>query len=151
VQGIFCKIPPNQTTGNVDQPVSMTIKSTEDVAGNRVLPEPVTINHEQPEDSRDSQLLSLPAEIRVIIYKYVLISNGDIGMVNYAHQPRLLQTNKQVRNEALDLYYKENIFNWRVQHYDALAYLKWCRSSPHRQDACVTWHFHGKRRWDNLF
>ena len=104
-------------------------------------------------DSRDSRLLSLPAEIRVMIYNYVLISNGDIqrlGHAPYPEQPGLLQVNKQVRSEALDIYYKKNTFRWCVHDYDASMYIKWCHSFRHRRYGHNVWHNHGKRQWSNL-
>lgn len=57
--------------------------------------------------------LDLPAELRNIIYKNSLIEGKPI--VLRACEPSLLAANKQVRNEALAIYYGANIFQCRSE------------------------------------
>lgn len=60
-----------------------------------------------------STLLELPGELRIIIYEAALICERPL------HPPRagepsiagLLATNKQIRNEALELFRKDNLFH----------------------------------------
>lgn len=52
-------------------------------------------------------LLDLPAEIRNLIYRQALHKDGVIKALK---QPPLLCTNKQIRDEALPMYYADNKF-----------------------------------------
>ncbi|KAK5124259.1 hypothetical protein LTR85_001962 [Meristemomyces frigidus] len=75
-------------------------------------------------------LLALPPELRNHIYSDVL-STGDVVVIHENGTkpalPPLLQTCRQIRNEALQLYHASNIFRVRVfesQTNTALAWLK---------------------------
>lgn len=54
--------------------------------------------------------LHLPAEIRNKIYRYLLVEDPSTGRIRSLAQPPLTRTNKQVRSEALPIYYGENKF-----------------------------------------
>ena len=66
------------------------------------------------ENARNSPLLSLPGEIRNKIYRLVLVSDPDWAItIKPAHMRRqrsLLKTCYQIREEASQIYYGENIF-----------------------------------------
>ena len=68
-----------------------------------------------------SKLLSLPPELRDIIYRLALLEDGPIFLKEPQafQQPGLLLTNSQIRNEAICLYYAENLFVTSVWSYDA--------------------------------
>ena len=62
-----------------------------------------------------SRLLSLPPELRNHIYRYVLVQEHPVN-VRYTirtilREPTLLATNRQIRSEALCLFYAENTFH----------------------------------------
>lgn len=66
---------------------------------------------EEHTNSRGFRVLSLPAEIRVMIYEQTPVIHGDIEVRPNGPSPRLpalLQVNKEIRREALDIYYMKN-------------------------------------------
>ena len=105
-------------------------------------------------DSLQSRLLSLPPEIRNTIYRYALVQ-GKISVrapaFATAEQPALLQVNRQIRTEAINIYYHENEFLWLVEDFDATATAMWQQSSEARAQASHIFEFEGRRVWDNLF
>lgn len=54
--------------------------------------------------------LLLPAEIRNKIYRNSLVEDPSANRIRVLVQPPLLRTNKQIRSEALAMYYGENRF-----------------------------------------
>ncbi|KAK3720843.1 hypothetical protein LTR37_003506 [Vermiconidia calcicola] len=65
-------------------------------------------------DQSSSPLMRLPAELRLRIYDYALTEDTYVMLLNdegaKTGQPALLRTCRQIRNEALDLYYSSNVF-----------------------------------------
>ena len=63
-----------------------------------------------------SRLTSLPAELRNRIYRLALINDKPLNITSKKtnQEPALLATNRQIRAEALKIYYAENIFLLRV-------------------------------------
>ena len=61
----------------------------------------------------DSDLLGLPAELRNRIYRYALVGQApvDVGAKKTLDEPALLAVCKQIRNEALAIYYHESRFH----------------------------------------
>ena len=106
-------------------------------------------------DSRESRLLSLPPEIRNIIYRYALV-DGKMIYIRYPHNltgaPGVLQVNRQLRSETVDIYYKENTFNFYIHHYSPEGLMKWCGSSEARLRCKKNFHFVNYRDmvWTNL-
>lgn len=99
-----------------------------------------------------SRLLSLPPEIRNMIYRFVLVE-GNIHMRpgNIPEQPGLLQVNTQIRRETLRTYYQENHFNWHIWAFDARECISWCQSSSDRRYSSIrSWTLEGPRNWSNL-
>jgi len=62
------------------------------------------------EDAPTSPLLRLPPELRNAIYSYVLVDPPEVLVTNHWRPPALLSMSKQVRREALKIYFAENIF-----------------------------------------
>jgi hypothetical protein len=75
-----------------------------------------------------SPLLKLPAELRNEIYYLALVETDphiititDAGI----EEPALLQTSKEVRGEAIQIYYGQNQFQHLVQNQDSDPIAKW--------------------------
>ena len=103
-----------------------------------------------------SQLLSLPPEIRNIIYRYALVQNGDIIIrpptLPAPDQPSLLQVNRQIRAEARGIYYHENRFVCTIWSFDAAAVIKWQTSinAYAKVNPQIGLVHHGPPIWTNL-
>lgn len=59
--------------------------------------------------------LKLPAEIRNKIYYDALVTRTQAHWYSSAVQPALTRVNRQIRAEALPIYYRENIINFDVK------------------------------------
>jgi hypothetical protein len=104
-------------------------------------------------DCTHSLLLSLPPEIRNIIYRYALVEDEieiDPPMSPVPEQPSLLQTNRQVRAEASDIYYKENEFVWCIEDFNVEAFVAWSESSRATKRSTLVMRLDGKPTWANL-
>ncbi|MCJ1266437.1 hypothetical protein MMC22_006322 [Lobaria immixta] len=57
-------------------------------------------------------LLDLPPEIRLMIFRHLLVRPYAIDQTNWGYAPRLdiLKTSKLIHKEAFDVFYKENSF-----------------------------------------
>ncbi|KAK5127468.1 hypothetical protein LTR85_006807 [Meristemomyces frigidus] len=115
----------------------------------------VTDNIDATEISQ-SAVLRLPAELRNIIYHYTLVQQtcivieaGDTPPL----EPALLHVNRQVRREAIDMYYQQNEFEFTIANCDASCYLKWCKSTQRRKRSNLIWRFEtiGNTNWPNLW
>lgn len=60
--------------------------------------------------SKHFPFLLLPAEIRNKIYRYALVEDSSADRIKGLAQPPLTRTNKQIRSEALPIYYGQNRF-----------------------------------------
>lgn len=86
-----------------------------------------TPSMELTDDERESRLLTLPPELRNIIYRHTLVDGTfKIYGSGPSTQPSLLQVNHQIRHEAIQLYYSENFFAWHIRAFDRTQYLTWC-------------------------
>ncbi|KAK3714999.1 hypothetical protein LTR37_007489 [Vermiconidia calcicola] len=66
-----------------------------------------------PEREGATAFLDLPAELRNEIYALVVVQDDQIELPllpPYVRQPKLLGVNRQIRAEALSIYYGENVF-----------------------------------------
>lgn len=72
-------------------------------------------------DSTGPSLLSIAPEMRNKIYEHVLLSKHRIDLSQLPHrkQPALLSVCRQIRTEAIAIYYNENKFSFKVKEYDA--------------------------------
>ncbi|KAK0314161.1 hypothetical protein LTR73_004774 [Friedmanniomyces endolithicus] len=62
------------------------------------------------EDAHTSPLLRLPPELRNAIYSYALVNPHEVLVTDHWRAPALLSTGKQVRREAVNIYFAENTF-----------------------------------------
>ena len=108
-----------------------------------------------PATKSSSPFMDLPGELKNRIYSYSLVrpNNIEITAANWpTHQPALLKTCKQIRTEALSIFYNENDITANIDD--------WC---PVVKNACHTlWdryelktaklshYFTGKAHWENL-
>ena len=63
--------------------------------------------------SNDSRLLALPAELKNEIYRFSLLVQGDITIPSTGPAPKLpalLSVCREIRRDALQIYYQENDF-----------------------------------------
>lgn len=75
-------------------------------------------------DTETSRLLKLSGELRNRIYRAVLVSNNNIrANISGIPEPLLLAASKQIRNEAITIYYNENTFTIPVHGYSSDVYL----------------------------
>lgn len=116
------------------------------------------MEHEQDStatSSSSSRLLSLPPELRVMIFEFVLISGRiTISPSAVPAWPALLSTNRQVREEALKIWYGKNLFSFTVVDCDGSLANKFRRNTqwkiyhPQKDNALVN--FQGRPDWRNL-
>lgn len=70
-----------------------------------------------------TNFLSLPRELRNLIYAYVLVNEEYIDIGTWIHHPlssQLLRTNKMIHDEATEMLYTHNRFNFTVCYPDDL-------------------------------
>lgn len=102
-----------------------------------------------------SRLLSIPGELRNRIYRLAIIEPDSIiiDRTSWAsHQPALLKTCKQIRVEALPLFYVESKISADIHHWNPVAkdrvnrlMMSYNIKSPH-----VYYYFSGLPNWTNL-
>ena len=65
-------------------------------------------------------------------------------------EPGLLRVNRQIRKEAQDIYYGDNLFKFHLFDYAATIFIRWFGSSETR--AACRWEtgYHGRNDWANL-
>lgn len=63
---------------------------------------------------KSSAVLTLPAELRVMIYELVLGSEESIDIDVNLREPGLLSVNRQIRNEAREIWYRCNKFYAKI-------------------------------------
>ncbi|KAK5737775.1 hypothetical protein LTR17_006423 [Elasticomyces elasticus] len=64
--------------------------------------------------NEDCKLLELSAELRNIIYEFVLLQKDDIVVTPTLRSPALLQVSRQIRTETLAMWYESNSFEIAV-------------------------------------
>lgn len=64
--------------------------------------------------AKGNKLMTLPPEVRLLIYEFVLVQTKPIrkrfGTPSASPDAQLLRVSKQMRGEALPIYYKQNVF-----------------------------------------
>lgn len=82
-----------------------------------------------PETPAPSRFLDLPGELKNRIYRLVLVRpEGEVVDVNSTGYDRgggLLGTCKEIRSEALKIFYYENEFSGKVHYFDISFMVKW--------------------------
>ena len=99
-----------------------------------------------------SPFLSPPPEIRNIIDRHTLVV-GDIHVLPGTPPPPtpgLLEVNRQIWSESIDIYYKENGFRWYITDFNADVYITWARSSMRRYHSTHYYKLLGIPDWGNL-
>ncbi|KAK4610170.1 hypothetical protein CLAFUW4_14019 [Fulvia fulva] len=80
---------------------------------------------QQKDDPPQCFLFKIPGELRNRIYREVLVKDEHIKYDASGYQrPALLATNKEIRAEAMSIFYYENTFMHDVDHYDSSAMMK---------------------------
>lgn len=76
-----------------------------------------------PSGAQDSPLLKLPAELRNRVYEYALYTDGQclITKAGGIPEPSLLTTSKEIRKEAIGIYYSVNNVMLDILSFDATA------------------------------
>lgn len=104
-------------------------------------------------DTSPSALLGLPPEMRNMIWRFAVIE-GTITLdpVNgeAPSPPTLLEVSRQIRAEAIEIYYHENRTVWLIRDLDAAAYTRWQRATAARLNETIEIIMHGKAVWKNL-
>lgn len=77
---------------------------------------------DSPAEEKKCHLLQLPGELRNRIYRYALVTDDDIDVTSTGPgEPALLLSSKDIRQESLLIYYRENHFNMRVPDWNGTA------------------------------
>ena len=99
--------------------------------------------------------MDLPGELKNRIYFYSLVrpDNIEITAQNWpTHQPALLKTCKQIRSEALSIFYNENTISANIDDWSP-AVKNACHALWDRYELKTTkfsHYFTGKPHWQNL-
>jgi hypothetical protein len=101
-------------------PVSTLPSRTRKPAARKPCPEPMDTF------GGHNLLLDLPPELRIIVYEYCVATNGPVTKgaadtvytwnIKKSPMPSLLSVNRQIREEALPVYYKTNEFRFKKCH-----------------------------------
>ena len=105
----------------------------------------------------EPKLLSLPPEMRNMIWRFVLCLDNPI-IINDTYQlPAVIQTCHQIRHEALIIFHSENKFEHTVNDLDASTFHKWAalsydtlRPETFAKLRSSYLAFTGERHWGNL-
>lgn len=79
-------------------------------------------------DQQDSEVLKLPAELRLEIYEYCLIEHDTIKVTKDLKQPALLSTCRRMRKEAIGVWYFSNSFHFTIVDCDAALLGAFCEN-----------------------
>lgn len=100
-----------------------------------------------------SRLLSLPPELRNNIYHLVLVEPRAIVIDDQRPpppEPGLLSVCKQIRSEAIGVYFKANLFRFIIHDLDATTYIRWCVASHKRKSCHKRFEVRESYNWTNL-
>ncbi|KAF2209010.1 hypothetical protein CERZMDRAFT_100766 [Cercospora zeae-maydis SCOH1-5] len=85
----------------------------------------------------------LPPELRNKIYRDVLVQPEKIKISSFTTklppEPGLLLVNRQIRQEALGIYYHGNHFRFDMYDINASAYMRWVRAEPIIRSRLQVW------------
>ena len=117
------------------------------------------VHKEQPEydvnrslSNENACFLGLPYELRIEIYRLVLLRSGRTTIDTIIPpEPGLLGVNEQIREEASEIYYSENTFKGHIFHFDAALYLRWRSLSRFKPcHATCKWKVRSSHNFANL-
>lgn len=97
-------------------------------------------------------LLELPGELRNRIYRFALVNEGVIIVTAAGpSEPALLRCNKEIRQEAVTIYYRENKFKYQVRNFNGSASIPFmAQLKTHCASKNATFKMFGRRDWDNM-
>lgn len=108
----------------------------------------------RPSSAGKCRLLLLPPELRNVIFRYVLVEDGNITIAAYGPlpaQPGLLSTCSQLRKENSSVYYQTLYFVFIVEDHNASTFMKWHLSSEQRRNCNYGYSIQpGQTNWPNL-
>lgn len=112
-------------------------------------------SHFTPPVRSSNPLLGLPAELRNRIYRFALVQPKTIDLDEtkwHTHQPAVLKTCKQIRREALGLFYFENKFCATIHDWDPSVKDKFSRlmTKYNTKSPQLCHWFSGDPNWSNL-
>ncbi|KAK3680221.1 hypothetical protein LTR78_000599 [Recurvomyces mirabilis] len=82
----------------------------------------------RPRQRKSCHLFKLPAELRNIIYRHVLVSGEEIKLKPKGPgEPALLRVCRGVRKEARSIYYTENKFRLSITAFNGVAFTHFAR------------------------
>ncbi|MCJ1469531.1 hypothetical protein MMC07_008164 [Pseudocyphellaria aurata] len=96
------------TSGNDSENPSTANEEVTSSTANQVATESSSTNNIPPPDTR-REFLSLPAELRMIVYRHLLVEQDPISTDHQPFPPMLI-TCELIRNEAFRVMYEENTF-----------------------------------------
>lgn len=113
-----------QTTRDVSEEGSPPSHTATDISEEAASPsQPDTVA-----EITGSRLLQLPPELRNMIWEYAVVDSRIITIdTNGLQEPSLLTTSKEIRQEAVTIFYSENRFELVSNDYDPTNFLKWER------------------------
>lgn len=111
--------------------------------------------HVPSSDENKSPFFTPPGELRNRVYRYALLEEGYIEVTadNWdSHQPGLLQTCKQIRTEALPIFYAENSISVNIHDWNPVVKSRMNKLMiAHRIKQITPCHyFTGTPHWANL-
>ncbi|KAK5127893.1 hypothetical protein LTR85_005010 [Meristemomyces frigidus] len=69
-----------------------------------------------------SRFLERPPELRNRIYRFALVNDEPVQLLGAAcEQPALLKAGRQLRREAISIYYSDNTFRIKIRDMDGIA------------------------------
>ena len=83
----------------------------------------------------NSRLLALPAELKDEIYRFSLVQ-GDIRISSTGPAPKepgLLSVCREIRCDALQIYYQENDFCFDIAGFDATRHINFCKTDGRKE------------------
>ncbi|THV81288.1 hypothetical protein D6D29_05494 [Aureobasidium pullulans] len=83
---------------------------------------------EEADDRRSFHLMQLPKEVRLMVYEAALSAEDDF-VVRGSSKPALLSVSKQVQQEASEIFFRVNRFEFRIDH----GYVSPSRLGPRTQ------------------
>ena len=110
----------------------------------------------EPPPASKHTLLSLPPEMRNPIYRFALVESQDVmireeynedGLLPPPQEPALLFACRQIRDEALEIYWQENTFRVEVENLNAFFYKRWTRKSVTRYHSNHSFSLTGNTDW----
>lgn len=96
-------------------------------------------------------LLSLPPELRIQIYEYVMSEPVHVAADQpIPPDPSILRTCRLIRREALDVYCASEYLTLEVRDCDVTKAAKWLASARHHRECEYGWYLTGQPNWTNI-